>query len=169
MEAGEYRLARGRCFLECRFEFDDVAGYCVLRGLFWVGASFPCFFFPNFFFLRTRTAGCTYEATSGLLNLSASNEARPRERSDRGFFLTWDLWTRESIGYRVGRVFSHAVSSSTRSPGCCGFRGVFRVGRTSPCFFFDILFLRTHTSRCKYEATSCLINLSTSDETVFCL
>ena len=29
--------------------------------------------------------------------------------------------------YRVGRVSSHAVSRWSRSPGCCGFRGVFRV------------------------------------------
>ena len=37
-------------------------------------------------------------------------------------------------------------------------------------FFSDFFFpLRTHTAYCKYEAASCLINLSTSNEPVFCL
>ena len=36
-------------------------------------------------------------------------------------------------------------------------------GRIFPCFFFfDFFFLRTHTARCKYEAASCLVYLSTS-------
>ena len=39
-----------------------------------------------------------------------------------------------------------------------GWGGICRV-------FFPILFLRTHTACCKYEATSFLITLSTSNET----
>ena len=87
MEAGEYGLTRGTCFLACRLELDAVAGllwisWCVLGG-----ADFSVFFFFDFFFLRTHTACCKYEAASCLIYLSTSNEARPRERSDRGRFL----------------------------------------------------------------------------------
>ena len=67
---------------------------------------------------------------------------------------TRDLWKRESMGERVGRVSSYAVSSWTRSAGCCGFRGVFWVGRIFfPCFCFRFCLLRTLTACCKYEAT----------------
>ena len=40
-----------------------------------------------------------------------------------------DLWKRVSVGERVGRVYSHAVSRWSRSPDCCGFRGACSVGR----------------------------------------
>ena len=71
-------------------------------------------------------------------------------------------------GECVRRVSSHAVSSWTRSPGCCGFRGVFRVGRIFRGFFFQFFFLRTHTACCKYEAASCLNYLSTSTDCESC-
>ena len=56
MEAGEYGLARGTCFLACRLELDAVAGvlwisWCVLGG----ADFFPCFVLL-FFILRTYTA-----------------------------------------------------------------------------------------------------------------
>ena len=56
MEAGEYGLTRGTCFLACGLELDAVAGllwitWCVLGG-----ADFVVFFF------RTHTACCKYEA-----------------------------------------------------------------------------------------------------------
>ena len=63
MEAGEYERTRGTCLLACRLELDAVAvllwiSWCVLGG-----AIFPCFFhFNRFFFLRTHTACCKYEA-----------------------------------------------------------------------------------------------------------
>ena len=41
------------------------------------------------------------------------------------------------MGYRVGRVSSHAVSKWSRSPGCRGFRGVFWVRRDFSFFFFE--------------------------------
>ena len=56
-------------------------------------------------------------------------------------------------GECVGRVSLHAVWSWTRSPGCCGFRGVFWVGRIFSCFFSCFFLFRTHTACCKYEAT----------------
>ena len=62
MEAGEYGLSRGTCFLACGLELDAVAGlmwisWCVLGG----ADFFSVFFFD--FFLRTHTACCKYEAT----------------------------------------------------------------------------------------------------------
>ena len=74
MEAGEYGLTRGTCFVERHLEMVAVAGLlwissCVL------GAArlFRVFFFV--FFFRTHTAWCTYEATSCLIYLSTSNSA----------------------------------------------------------------------------------------------
>ena len=63
MEAGEYGLTRGTCFVERRLEVVAVAGllwifsWCVLGA-----AGFFVFFFSIFFFLRTHTACCKYEA-----------------------------------------------------------------------------------------------------------
>ena len=50
MEAGEYGLTRGTCFLACGLELDAIAGllwisWCVLGG----ADFFSVFFFPNFF------------------------------------------------------------------------------------------------------------------------
>ena len=50
----------------------------------------------------------------------------------------------------MGRVSSHAVSRWSRSLGCCGFRGVFRVRRDF--VFVGGEFLRTHSACCKREA-----------------
>ena len=87
MEAGEYGLTRGTCFLACRLEFDAVAGNAVdFVVCFGWGGFFFRVFFP-IFFLRTHTTCCKYQATSCLIYLSTSNEARPRERIDRGRFL----------------------------------------------------------------------------------
>ena len=58
MEAGEYGLTRGTCFIACRLQLDAVAGllwisWCVFVG----GRFFRVFFFNRFcFFLRTHTA-----------------------------------------------------------------------------------------------------------------
>ena len=70
------------------------------------------------------------------------------------------------MGYRVGCVSLHAVTKWSRSPGGCGFGGVFWVGRIFFVFVFRFffVFLRTHTACCKYEAASCLIYLCTSTE-----
>ena len=62
MEAGEYGLTRGTRLLACGLELDAVAGllwitWCVLGG-----ADFSPVFFFRFFFLRTHTAYCKYEA-----------------------------------------------------------------------------------------------------------
>ena len=87
MKAGEYGLTRGTCFVARRLEVVAVAellwiSWCVLDG----AKFFLIFFFPTFFLLRTHTACCKYEAASCLIYLSTSNEARPREQSDRGRF-----------------------------------------------------------------------------------
>ena len=62
MEAGEYGLTRGTCFVARRLEVVAVAGllwvsWCVLGE-----ADLCVFFFLRFFFLRTHTAYCKYEA-----------------------------------------------------------------------------------------------------------
>ena len=88
-EAREYGLPRATCFVERRLELVAVGGrlwisWCVLGG----ADTFLFFFrFYLFVFLRTHTACCKYEAASCLIYLSTSNEASPRERSDRGRFL----------------------------------------------------------------------------------
>ena len=61
MEAGEYGLTRGTCFVARRLDVVAVAGllwtsWCVLGA-----AGFISFFFPTLFFLRTHTACCKYE------------------------------------------------------------------------------------------------------------
>ena len=61
MEAGEYGLTRGTCFVARRVELVAVAGllwisWCVL------GAAGFRVFLPIFIFLRTYTACCKYEA-----------------------------------------------------------------------------------------------------------
>ena len=67
MEAGEYGLTRGTCFLACRLEFDAVAGNAVdFVVCFGWGGFFFRVFFP-IFFLQTHTACCRYEATSCLI------------------------------------------------------------------------------------------------------
>ena len=63
MEAGEYGLTLGTCFVARRLKVVAVAGllwisWCVLGG-----ADFFSVFFFDFFFLRTHTACCKYEAT----------------------------------------------------------------------------------------------------------
>ena len=85
------------------------------------------------------------------------------ESCTRSIPQTRRLRKRASVGERVGRVSSDVVSSWTRSPSCCGFRGVFRVGRNFfPCFFLRFFFLRTHTAASMRPP--CLIYLSTSNE-----
>ena len=64
MEACEYGLTRGTCFVARRLEVVAVAG--LLRGfcgVFWVRRDFFVFFFADFVVLRTHTACRKYEAT----------------------------------------------------------------------------------------------------------
>ena len=87
MEAGEYGLTCGTCFLACRLELDAVAGllwisWCVLGG-----ADFSAFFSPRFFFFFECTRPAASMRPPFLIYLSTSNEARPRERSGLGLFL----------------------------------------------------------------------------------
>ena len=72
--------------------------------------------------------------------------------------------------YGSGRVWANAWDVFFRAPSrdgrgrraaaayvvFCRWGGFFRVS------FFDLFFLRTHTAYCKYEATCCLIYISTS-------
>ena len=62
MEAGEYGLTRGTCFVARRLEVVAVGGLLWISSGVLDGADFFVFFFFDFFFLRTHTACCTYEA-----------------------------------------------------------------------------------------------------------
>ena len=96
MEAGEYGLTLGTCFSRAVSRWSRSPGCCGFRGVFWVGRIFFVFFF-----LRTHTACCKYEAASCLIYLSTSNEARPRERSDRCRFLPLKTTSSYLGAYRV--------------------------------------------------------------------
>ena len=56
MEADEYGLTRGTCFVVCRLEVVAVAGCCGFRGVFSVRRDFVFFIFIFLFFERTRPA-----------------------------------------------------------------------------------------------------------------
>ena len=50
MEAGEYKLTRGTCFVACRLELDEVAGLLCISWFVLGGADFfSVFFFVDFF------------------------------------------------------------------------------------------------------------------------
>ena len=64
MEAGEYGLTRGTCFVARRLEVVAVAGLLSISSCVLGAADFFVFFFGfDFFFLvRTHAACCKYEA-----------------------------------------------------------------------------------------------------------
>ena len=62
MEACEYGLTRGTCFLARRLEVVAIAGLLWISWCILGGADFFVFFYFRFFFLRTHTAYCKYEA-----------------------------------------------------------------------------------------------------------
>ena len=90
MEAGEYGLTRGTCFLACRLELVAVAGllcisWCVLGG----ADFFPVFFFSIFFFLeRTRPAASMRPRC--LIHLSTSTEVR----TGCHYLISLSVWVR---------------------------------------------------------------------------
>ena len=68
MEAGEYGLTRGTCFFRAVSRWSRSPGCCgfsVMVRFGW-GDFFPVFFF-RFFFLRTHTTCCKYEAAPCLI------------------------------------------------------------------------------------------------------
>ena len=76
MEAGEYGLTRGTCFIARRVELVAVAGLLWISWRVLGAAGFGVFL--SFFFLRTHTACFKYEATSCLIYLSTSTGVRTR-------------------------------------------------------------------------------------------
>ena len=87
-EAGEYGLVmRGTCFVASRLEVVAVAGLLWISGFVLGGADFFGFFVFSFFFFFERTRPAASMRTSCRVYLSASDEARPTERSDRDRFL----------------------------------------------------------------------------------
>ena len=63
MEAGEYGLTCGTCFVAHRLEVVAVAGLLWISWCF-LGGAFFFFFFSCFFFLRTYMACCKWPAAS---------------------------------------------------------------------------------------------------------
>ena len=72
MEAGDYELTRGTCFVACRLELDAVAE------LLWIpwgvlgGADFSMFFFFSIFFFFERTWPAASMRPPCLIYLSTS-------------------------------------------------------------------------------------------------
>ena len=60
MEAGEYGLTHGTCFVARQFEVVTVAGLLWISLCVLGGSGFFQFFFSDFCFLRTHTACCKY-------------------------------------------------------------------------------------------------------------
>ena len=109
MEAVEYGLTRGTCFLACRFELDAVAGllwisWCVLGR-----ADFSVFFpFSIFvFFEHTRPAASMRPPC--LIYLSTSNEARRWSEATDSVFC---LLAKKPLhtGVRTGRHYLISLS-----------------------------------------------------------
>ena len=98
MEAGEYGLTRGTCFVARCLEVVAVAGLMWVSWCVFGGVDFFVFFFSIFFlFERTRPA-----AEAALPNyLSTSNEPKPTERNDRGRFFS--LGQKSLFTMRQGR------------------------------------------------------------------
>ena len=74
MEAGEYGLTRGTCFLACRLELDAVAGLLWISWYVLGGAGFFCVFFHLgvFFFSFERTRPAASMRPPCLIYLSTS-------------------------------------------------------------------------------------------------
>ena len=68
LEAGEYGLTRGTCFVARRLEVVVVAGMLRISWCVSGGADFFVFF-SIYFFLRTHTACCKFEAVLSNLAL----------------------------------------------------------------------------------------------------
>ena len=73
MEAEEYGLTRGKCFVARRLEVVADAGILCISWSVLGAAGFRVFFFSCFFFERTRPAASM--RPSRLICLSTSNEA----------------------------------------------------------------------------------------------
>ena len=165
-EADECGRTRGTCFLACRIEVVAMAGllrisWCVLGAAGFLGDVLSFFFFertrpaasmrpPCLIYLSTST-GCVQGACIQLVCLSVClcvcvtfvvfNEARPRERSDRGCFLP--LVRKNSshggayrhTGVRTG--YHYLISQSVRPSVCiCQCVCVTFVALMRPSFAF---------------------------------
>ena len=150
MEVGEHGLTRGTCSIACRLKLHAVAGLLSISWCVLGAADFSAILFIYLFIFFERTWPAASVRPPRLMYLSTSNEARPRERSDRGRLLP--LRQKGPFIPDVGRDSSRTVSRWSRSPGCCGFRGVFWVRRDFFVFFFSFFSRRMHTACCKYEA-----------------
>ena len=147
MEAGEYGLTHGTCFLACRLELDAVAGLLWISWCFLGGADFSSVFFFDFFFLRTHTACCKYEAASCLIYLSTSTDC---ESCTRPISTNQGSMEAGEYGLTCGTRF---VARCLEVVAVAGLMWVSWCVFSGAGFFCVFFFLRTHTACCKYEAT----------------
>ena len=122
---------------------------CGFRGVFWYG-GISCtskyhFVFIFLFFERIRPAASMRQPCLIYLSTSTDFESCTMPISTNpGSMEAGECGRTRRTCFIARRL--EVVSS----PGCCGFRGVFWVRRDFS-FFFSFLFLRTHTTCCKYE------------------
>ena len=109
MEAGEYGLTRGTCFVAGHLEVVAIAGLLWISWCVLVAARFVSVFFSSFFFFFKHTRSAVSMRPPCLIYLATSNEARPRERSDRGLFFSIRqkmlFIMRPSFAYRQKSLF----------------------------------------------------------------
>ena len=115
MEAGKCGRTRGTCFIARRLEVVAVVGLLLISWCVLGGADFFEFFQFLFFFERTRPA--TGMRPPYFICLSASNEATPKKRSDRGRSLPKGKKASSYRGaYRVPIINSLSVCLCVQHP-----------------------------------------------------
>ena len=135
MEASEYGLTHGTCFVARRLGMVAVAGLlCISWGV--LGGADFFVFFPILFFPSNAHGLCTMRPAC-LIYLSPTNFHKPGiYGSVQVWANAWDMFSRmPSRGCRGRRAAVDFVVYF----GCGGI------------YFVFLFFLRTHTACCKYE------------------
>ena len=117
MEAGEYGVTRGTCFLACRLELDALAGLLLISWCVLGGTDFSVFFFLDLFsFQRTRPTASMKTPCLIYLSFSTDCESCTRpistnpgsiETVECGLPKAWDVFRR--MPFRGGRGRRAAV------------------------------------------------------------
>ena len=175
MEAGEYGLTRGTCFVAHRLEGVAVAGCCGFRGVFWVGRIFSgCVFsFCFFFFERARPAAsmrppCLIYLSTSMGRETALNDVCASLQSRRGSLPADPRLDHArsqlpcavaipSRGMAIARRTATPASGTVRSAGrrqdfCMASRTVpFFIFRPRVSFFFFSSEVPSRTRTCSHQ------------------
>ena len=130
METGEYGQPRGTCFVARRQEVVAVAGLLWILWCAFGAATVLCFLLISIFLQTQPTQRDANMRSPCLIYLSTSAGVRTGchyvcpsvcqyMRNIRRFYRLRELY--EADFYKPG------ITRWSRSPGCCGFRGVFSV------------------------------------------